>query len=343
MTRWRAGWLALASIGLAAPAHACIGVFDAQFRQVLIAADAGELARISGDLEKKHAATPTLETGNDLAVARILAKNLPDAIALLRATDERFPGSARVAANLGTALERSGNDVEALEWLRESVKRDANEHEGSEWLHVRLLEVKRALAKDRRWLDKHRVLDLDFGREDVPVAPEILPVEQGRLKGAEQLVRQIELQLAERARFVSKPDPIGADLRASLGDLKIAAALSPLDGGALDPVSDYESALEYGAPRAELVRKRLARYRADLQAMPPKPAAKAADAAVADYPVPPKRLDRRASATQSSGLWKWIGVAAALTVMLIALGAVLDRRRRKIAEATPRPPLPDVD
>ena len=92
--------------------------------------------------------------------------------------------------------------------------RDPTEHEGSEWLHVRILDAKLALAKDPGWFAKNSVLSLDFGSGDVPVAPEILPIEKGKLKGAEDLLRQINYQLDERTKFVDAADSIVGDLYA---------------------------------------------------------------------------------------------------------------------------------
>src|SRR6185503_1339024 len=144
-----------------------------------------------------------------------------------------------------------------------------------------------------KWLAKNRVLDLDFGTGEVPVAPEILPIEEGRVKGAVQLVQQIEYQLEERTRFVRPPDPTVGDLYASAADLAISGAVSILDDpkSVLSPGYYYEKALTYGAPRADLIRKRLARFEADVAALPPPPKTAAGSAeAVQDYPVVNKRF-----------------------------------------------------
>lgn len=261
-----------------------------------------------------------------------------EATRLLEDTDRKIPGDARVAALLGTAYELKGRLDEAIEWVREGAKRDFSQHQGSEWLHARILEAKAAVAKDPNWFAKHGVLDLDFGKDEVPVAPEILPIEQGRIKGAVQLLEQIDYQLAQRAKFVKPPDPVAGDLYASAGDLAIAGAVSPLDDrkSKIRPESYYERALEYGAPHAELVRKRLAKYRADLAALPPVP-----DEAVAASP-PGGRFE--APARQADSTWWYYGGAAALVIVAIVIvGLVLDRRRRRRAAETPPEPLPDID
>ena len=322
----------------ACPAFAGVNTYDTAIRESLFQ-DRPELAeRVVADLEKAHVAKPTLENSNDLGVARLLTGELDEAIALFRETEQKYPGNARVAGNLGTALELKGVNEEALNWIREGIKRDANEQEGSEWLHARILEAKIALKQDPKWLDKNHVLDLDFGKDEIPAAPEILPVEQGRIKGAKQLLDQIRYQLDERARFVKPPDPIVGDLYASAGDLAIAGAVSPLDDRRSNfrPDQDYESALRYGAPHSDLIRKRLARYKADFAALPPAPKDE-----VADYPVASKRFEK--APAQSGSLWIYVGAATLFTIVLVVAGVLIDRRRRKRAEAMPSAPLPDVD
>jgi tetratricopeptide (TPR) repeat protein len=265
------------------------------------------------------------------------AGKVGDAIALLEATEKKLPDDALVAASLGAAYEQKGDHARALNWVREGIKRDASQHHASEWLHARMLEAKIALAKDPKWLDKNRVLGLDFGTADVPVAPEILPIEQGRLKGADQLLDQIDYQLAERTRRFKPPEPVIGDLYASAGDLAIAGAVSPLDDrkSKRQPERYYQEALKYGAPHADLVRRRLEKYGKDLAALPPAPQEE-----VAEYPVA-NRLQPPAPRAKSS--WAYPAAALAVTVALVLVGIVLDRRRRKRAEANPPPPLPDVD
>jgi tetratricopeptide (TPR) repeat protein len=329
---------ALLGLAGACPAFACVNTFESDIVNQLRSGDARAADEIVQDLTQKHAKQPTLENSNDLGVARLLTGKLDDAIALFRETEKGFPNSAKVAANLGTALELKGENEEALSWIREGIKRDANERRGSEWLHARILEAKIALKNDPRWLERNRVLDLDFGKEEVPTAPEILPIENGKVKGAVQLVDQITYLLDERTKLVKPPDAIVGDLYASAADLAIAGAISPLDErkSTLSPEGLYEEALKYGAPRSDLIRKRLARYKADFTALPPAPKEE-----VADYPLVKKRFDK--APAQSGSLWIYVGAATLFTIVLVVAGMLIDRRRRRRAEALPVAPLPDVD
>jgi len=298
------------------------------------ASDKSDAAAANAEANKKR---QQLKAAVEQSGELLRAGKLDAAISLLRGTDDKLPGDALVAATLGTAYELKGANGDALDWVREGIKRDAGILENSEWLHARILEAKLAIAKDPRWFDKNRVLGLDFGADAVPVAPEILPIEQGRIKGADQLLAQIEFQLTERAKYVKPPQPVLGDLYASAGYLAIAGAVSPLDDrkSKLHPEQSYERALEYGAPHADLIRKRLAKYQADFAALPPAPKEE-----VADYPVESKRFET--PPVKSYTTWILAGAAAGVIVVVMAVAAVLDRRRRKHAEANPPPPLPDI-
>jgi tetratricopeptide (TPR) repeat protein len=308
---------------IAAPASSCINTFEPELLYSLEQRDA-EAARITQELEKAHARKPTLENSNDLGVALLLSGRTDEAVALFRETEKKFPDSARVAANLGSALELQGKYDEALEWIREGIVRDVSLHKGSEWLHERVLKARVVMPYDPKWFDRESVIGLDFGDGEVPVAPEILPFEKGKLKGAQDLLRQVDYQLLERTKYSKPPDPVIGNLFASGGDLVIASGLSLLDGGTEDAKRYYESALEYGAPRADLVRKRLARYESDLAKMPP-PKPKEEEE-VAEYPTAVESLE-------SSGRMFTIFVAAAF---VLAIGGIIVHMLRRRGRKTPR-------
>jgi tetratricopeptide (TPR) repeat protein len=315
----------LAAAVLAVPAYACIDTIDEQLLEKVLIGDSAALQSLAAQAEKAHTTEATLESGNDLAVIQILQGKYPQAIALLRETDAKFPGNARVAANLGTALEHSGNDVEALEWIRKGMDRDAGLHAGSEWLHARIIEAKIALAKDPKWLAANHVLALDFGKADLPVVPEILPItKEGRLRGGDDLVEDIVYQLDRHRKFVKPPSPVIGDLAASLGDLLYA-------GFDADPREHYELALTYGAPHADLIRARIKRYAAD-HPKPVKYEKPAPNAAPSGQEEPAK--EKRPEIRPSS-LIRIVWPVAALT-LLLGVGGWFLRKRRRAAEAVER-------
>jgi len=297
---------------LAPPASACVNTFETELRQAMFEGDELGIKAIMYELESAYQKDPSLETVNDLAVARLLTKRYPEAIELLREADARFPGRAIVAANLGTALELSGNDVEALRWIREGFRRDPQEHQGSEWLHVRILEAKIALAGDPEWLKTNTVLGVNFGEGDLPVMPATLPVdEKGNSRTPAQVAASISYQLNERTRFVSPPDPVVADLYAALGDLSYALGKPAKYKGALpDPSDSYEEALTYGPVQQERVQKRKQLF----------------DTAYAnDSWFPPLEADRE-PIVSSAPAWPW--VALCIVLIVAGIGAVVVARRR---------------
>jgi hypothetical protein len=314
-------------------AFAGISAYKPELEDAIAQNDRAAVERTVAALVSANAKAPTAENKNDLAAARIFLGEYDSAIELLREAETQAPGkSVEVATNLGAALERKGGaDADALYWVREAYKRDANEGEGSGWLHVRILGAKVALAKDPEWFEKNTILGYDFGVEEEPIAPGILPIDKdGKIKGVDDLLADIDYQIEERQKFVKAPDVIIGDLSAAAGDLVYAGT----DG---NPAKYYEAAIRYGAPKAALVRKRLERFRKmyphvqaeeDAVAQAAQIAA-ARTAAIAE--VKQKRQTRRT-------LW-WIGGGVSIVALILAAGWLFDRLRPKPTS----PPLPDID
>lgn len=245
-------------ISFVVPAAACINTFDTLIPEYVASGNKAGVAEEIATLEAAYRKEPNLQHTNDLAVARLLVDRHSEAISLLKEAEKRFPGQAIVAANLGTAYELSGNDAEALRWIREGVRRDPQEHEGTEWLHVKILEAKIALNRDPEWLKKNTVLGVNFGDAEVPAMPAMLPQdENGEARTPEEIGRAISYQMYERTKFVAPPDAVIADLYAARGDLSYAVGRPARYADSIgDPIGDYEEALKYGAARQALVQQR---------------------------------------------------------------------------------------
>jgi tetratricopeptide (TPR) repeat protein len=202
--------------------------------------------RATMPLPERPGDTATAIERSDYAALLFYRGRVDEAIAMLEATEATFPGVYAVAANLGTSYELAGRNQDALQWIREAIKRNPDSHDGTEWLHVKILEAKIALAADPKWLETHTVLGLDFGDRGVPEIPTEWPEGQD----LQSTRKALTYQLHERMGFVKPPDPIVADLLADLASLTAITAIVEI---AL-PV--YDVSLRYRPVHAAAVQKR---------------------------------------------------------------------------------------
>ena len=143
---------------------------------------------------------------SDYSVALMYLGRSKEAVELLQQLETEQPGQYFIAANLGTAYELSGNNQEALRWIKEGIHRNPDSHEGTEWLHVKILEGKIAQQKDAHHFENHSVLELlpeKIGYR-ITIGEEKL--------SPKELTEAIQYQLAERLQFVKPPDPAVASL-----------------------------------------------------------------------------------------------------------------------------------
>jgi tetratricopeptide (TPR) repeat protein len=226
--------LALAAALFIAPSmFACIWTYgtDAKGKQVQVGDEGGtqlvlDLLRREPprhwEKERKRLADPKAgrETRNDYAVALMHLSRAAEAIPVLVKIEKEHPGLYPTAANLGTAYELAGDNVRALQWIAESIRRNGNAHDGTEWLHVRILEAKLAHAKDPRWFTKNSTLGIDTGTAVEPKVPATWPKRNDGKPGTRDIVANaLRYQLRERLQFVSAPDPVVADLFYDWGNL----------------------------------------------------------------------------------------------------------------------------
>jgi tetratricopeptide (TPR) repeat protein len=159
---------------------------------------------------------------NDYAVALLHVGKTAEAIRILSSLEKRKPGSYVTAVNLGTTLELSGDNAQALKWIREGIRRNSKAHEGTEWLHARILEAKIALARDRRWAERNTVLGVDFGNAVVPKTPTAWPHDNtGKRVDVRAAKKALYYQLHERLQFVKPPDTVVSSLFFEAANLEI--------------------------------------------------------------------------------------------------------------------------
>ncbi|CAN5492939.1 hypothetical protein BH11PSE11_BH11PSE11_30230 [soil metagenome] len=248
---------------MAGSACACINNYE-KTDAYLQRPDPAEARARSSALEKKYKSNPTQEAANDYAVSLMYVGQHQKAIAILEKSEKAKPGAFRIASNLGTAYELSGNDAKALVWIKEGIKRNPNDHQGTEWLHVKILEAKLAARSSPDWLLKNRVLGIDFGTGPQPDMPFQLAVDfLGNKKNLPDMEIALKYQLTERLKFVNPPEPVVGDLFFAWGDLSYLLKMDTF-------TSHYESALRFGVKNSKLVEQRLEATRPG-SAIPPQP------------------------------------------------------------------------
>lgn len=126
------------------------------------------------------------------AVFSMLDGNYTEAIKQFLKEESREPERYEIAANLGTAYELSGDNVNALKWIQEGINRNPDSHFGTEWLHVKILEAKLELSIDPSFMKNNHVIDISHSGYNVTEA--------------------LLYQLRERMLFVKPKDSIVADL-----------------------------------------------------------------------------------------------------------------------------------
>lgn len=248
----------IACIWSCATSQACLNTGDWQVHAQMQKPVAKELAAIIARLESELRKSPTVEVTNDLAVAHVLAGHYDIAIKLLRVLEAEHPGYGKTASNLGTALELSGSNDEALDWIKAGIERDPNDHEGTEWLHVKILVAKIWMDRDPTWLEKHSVLGVDFGRSARPKPDSDIKDHLGKSRSMDEAVIALRYQLRERLKFVSRPDPLIGDLFFSWANIEAL----PKE---YDAFYYYQTALQFGGTKQALINLRAAQYKADHQ------------------------------------------------------------------------------
>jgi tetratricopeptide (TPR) repeat protein len=150
-------------------------------------------------------ANQPIHDANNKAVRLIDQGRATEAVKLLEDAVQRWPKQYSLASNLGTAYELTGNNEQALRWVKRGMELRPSSHFGTEWLHVEILKAKQEIAKDADWLKTHSVIDL-----------EKTPRSKARLA--------LRYQLKERSKLVPAPDAIVADLYYLLGKIESTGA-----------------------------------------------------------------------------------------------------------------------
>lgn len=148
-----------------------------------------------------------------LAMKELLTGDVQKAVTMFLDLENSNPEYA-FAASLGTAYELSGDNQNALKWIKEGVKKNPASHYGTEWLHVAILEAKINLEKDPGYYAEKSVLDMP---KKLPADPDdIFANFNGQNFNRMQVETALAYQLYERTLFVKPEDVVVADLLYSL-------------------------------------------------------------------------------------------------------------------------------
>ena len=144
--------------------------------------------------------------------------------------ENSHPGRYSTASNLGTLYELTGQNEEALKWIRKAVKIDPHSHNDSEWIHIKILEAK---IKGNHFINSEFLLNMSFGKEAIPITN----LSQKKLIA---LRTSLYYQLNERVSFIKTNDKIIARLMFELGNIAV------LTNQKAQAISIYEIAAKYG-------------------------------------------------------------------------------------------------
>jgi len=179
------------------------------------------------------------------AIVLLLKGNYEQSIEKLLTLDKQLNNKYSIASNLGTAYELSGNNIKALKWITEGIKRDANSHYGTEWLHQLILKTKIKLQENPNWLKTNRIIPLPskFDRKSNIII-------ENKSYDINEIQKALNYQLRERVIFVKPKDIIVADLFYTLA--RISAHTSSVEKG----LGYLKLSELYGFSQPELLKKR---------------------------------------------------------------------------------------
>lgn len=189
---------------------------------------------------------------SDYSVALLYLGRNKEAVELLKKLEREQPGQYFIAANLGTAYELSGNNEEALRWIKEGIHRNPDSHKGTEWLHARILEAKIAQEKDTDYFKGHSVLGFQAENIGDPITID------GQKFSPKEVADAIQYQLQERMQFVKPPDPVVASLLFDYAAIEAATKTLESAEGLLQMAVQYGYPSEKVQPLMNIYDKRIA-------------------------------------------------------------------------------------
>ena len=202
-----------------------------------------DLAAEGRALVEGHGNATSVYDRNDYAVGLMYLGRAEEAVTHLEKLEADLPGDYHVAANLGTALELAGRNIDAKKWIEEGIRRNSDSHFGTEWLHVAILDAKIKHDRDPNYFDNNSVLNIDYrtletGAKEIEL--------NGKKLNVRELTKALHYQLTERLKFVKGRDPVVASLLFDYA--AIEAGTSTLESA----IGLLKLAAEYGYPSSRI-------------------------------------------------------------------------------------------
>lgn len=172
--------------------------FDVEFSKSFIA---------QYDLTKKE--KYTYKELSDLSIQLCKVGRVEEALTLLKWLYSKHPNEYRITSNLGTAFELNGMVDSAKYYIEMAINRNADSHRGSEWVHLRILNAKQAIAKDKNWLQNNKILNLNYKEVEIHSIEDKLIYDS---------IQHIGYQLRERMPFTPTDDFLMAKILEEYGD-----------------------------------------------------------------------------------------------------------------------------
>jgi tetratricopeptide (TPR) repeat protein len=193
-------------------------------------ADKQVLKKVMRELDSLYRTTKDVDYLSDKGVLLILFEKYSEAIELYLSIEKLQPDRYSTASNLGTAYELTGQNMQALKWIKRAVEIEPKSHKNSEWLHIKILEAK---IKGEQFYTTCFLLNTDFGTALLPQTT-LSDVE------LEELFEEVYYQLNERVSFIKPKDRIVAQLLFDLGNITF------LQRDYSNARANYQLAKDYG-------------------------------------------------------------------------------------------------
>ncbi len=193
--------------------------FDLEFSELFVS---------TADLTKK--ADYDFKKLSDISIHLCRLGRTEEALELLQWLHYKHPNEYKIISNLGTTFELSGDLDSAIFYLNQAIEINPDSHHGSEWIHLRILNAKKMLLKDKNWLSNHSILQLN-----IDTKYELYSTAED---SAIDTIHHVAVQLKERLPYTPEDDILMAKLLKEYGNY-MATHLSISDAAVIYRIAKH--------------------------------------------------------------------------------------------------------